>query len=217
MLRRWRETKRGVSRIVARAAGRGFGVAVPARAFPAAGGGALQLGMKLLEHAGGVLAARHAEIEPLFGLVENRVGVVLAVVAALAAILLRHRRHHAARQRLAVGELHAIGERHRRVVPRRAVVVVGGRPNATPGTSCAASSADSGVTPSQAEQAGEQAVQPGALLRRERRVLRQEIGIGGRGVMLMHASASTIVLSASISWRRAKARKLSSREARCAR
>ncbi len=83
---------------------------------------ALKLGIKLLEHAGGFLAARHAKIQPLLRLREQSRRIVMAVVAALAAILLRHRRHQAARQRPAIGELHAIRQRHRRIVPRCAVV-----------------------------------------------------------------------------------------------
>src|SRR4029077_8510444 len=64
---------------------------------------------KLSEHARGFFAAGYAEIEPLFGFGEQRVRIVLAMVAALAAILLSHRRHQPPRQRLAVGKLHALG------------------------------------------------------------------------------------------------------------
>ena len=115
----------GGDRIVARAAGRGnrrgHGLRLRRRRRSA------ELGIEILQHAGGVLAARHAQVQPLFLFGEQRIGVVLAVITALTAILLRHRRHHAARQRLAVGELHAVGERHRRVVPGRAVVFFRGR------------------------------------------------------------------------------------------
>ena len=62
-----------------------------------------------------------------FLLDEDRVRIVFAVVAALPAILLRHRCHHAARQRLALGKLHAVDERHRRIVPGGAVINFGGR------------------------------------------------------------------------------------------
>ena len=110
---------------------------------------------------------------------EQRVGIVLAVIAALAAILLRHRRHHPPRQRLAFGELHALGKRHGRIVPGRAVVGFGGALSpahrSDPGKSLATSAVDSGVTPpSSPNSAGEQAVEPGALLGRERRGLRDE-------------------------------------------
>ena len=63
----------------------------------------------------------------------------------------------------------------------------------------------------QPEHAGEQAIEPGALLRRERRGLcGRKDGIGGRGVMLMRRPPlCAIALSASMSWRRAKPMKLS--------
>ena len=121
------------------------------------------LRMQRLQHPGGFLAARHAEVQPLFLLLEQRVGVFLAVVAALAAILLAHRRHHLAAQRLAVGELHALGERQRLVVPRRAVVGL-------------AADVDAGHQRRRilrrqrrhvaVQQPGEEPVQPDALLRR---------------------------------------------------
>ncbi len=66
------------------------------------------------------------------------------------------------------------------------------------------------------DEAGEEAVQPGALLgARTARSPAPAIGIGG-GTVWRHsaASASNIALSASISWRRVKARKVSSRPAR---
>ena len=48
---------------------------------------------------------------------DDGVGVILAIVAALAAILLAHGRHETARQRPAFGELHALAKRHRRIMP----------------------------------------------------------------------------------------------------
>ena len=79
----------------------------------------------------------------------DRTGIVLAVVAALAAILLRHRRHHAPAQRPAFGKLHALGHRQGLVVPgrfrhhrHRSC-----RPR-VPEISAAACSPESGVTPS---------------------------------------------------------------------
>ena len=87
---------------------------------------ALKLGIKLLEHASGFLAARHAKIETLLRLREQSRRIVLAIVAALAAILLRHRRHQPARQRPPLGERHAIRQRHRRIVPGCAVVNLDG-------------------------------------------------------------------------------------------
>ena len=76
-----------------------------------------------LQHPRGFLAAGDAEIEPRLALAGDRFGIVMAVVAALAAILLRHRRHELAPQRPAFGELHAIGDRHGLVVPGRLAVV----------------------------------------------------------------------------------------------
>src|SRR5262252_827430 len=78
---------------------------------------------QLLEHAGGFLAAGHAQVQPLLLAQKDRVRIILAVIAALAAILLAHRRHHPPPQRTAVGELHALGERQGLVVPRRRPVV----------------------------------------------------------------------------------------------
>ena len=173
--------ERRFHRIVARAAGRrpaAAGAAPGSRRGHAARPAPPISSIELLEHAGGVLAARHAEVQPLFLLEEDRVGIVLAVVAALAAILLRHRRHHPPPQRPAFGELHAVGQRHGLVVPGRAVV--GLAPAASPAPS------RSGISPArpprrqrrhaavQREQAGEKAVEPGALLRGERRAFRQE-------------------------------------------
>src|SRR5215207_8374651 len=48
------------------------------------------------QHAGGLFPAGHAQIQPFFRLGEDGVGIVFAVVSALPAILLCHRRHHAA-------------------------------------------------------------------------------------------------------------------------
>ena len=84
------------------------------------------LAVQDLERAQRLLAARHAQIELRFLLGKDRVGVVLAIVTALAAILLAHGRHHAPAQRPAFGELQSLGKRHCLVVPRRAVVFLGG-------------------------------------------------------------------------------------------
>jgi hypothetical protein len=214
-----------VNWIVARAAGRSQR---HGRRLPRRGLGACrrwrrcELLIELLEHAGGVLAARHAQVQPLFFFREQRVGVILAIVAALAAILLRHRRHHLPPQRPAIGELHAFGQRHGRIVPGRAVIGIlwpilpridetgqqfrhigGGQRR------------DAALQP---VEAGEQAIEPGALLRRKWRGFGEERW-DRRPLRDAHSAAScaTMVLSASISWRRAKAMKLSACEARCAR
>ena len=122
--------------------------------------------MQRLQHPGGFLAAGNAEIEPRLAFARDRFRIVVAVIAALAAILLRHRRHHAPAQRAAFGEFHAVGDRHGLVVPRRfAVVAIAGGPlhhrrallrrqrRGTIG----------------GQQTGEEAVQPGALRFGERR------------------------------------------------
>jgi hypothetical protein len=86
-----------------------------------------KLFIKRLEHSRGFFAARNAQIEPRFGLVGNHLGIVMAVVAALAAILLRHRRHHLAADRTALSKFHAFGDRHGLVVPRRfAIIAIAG-------------------------------------------------------------------------------------------
>ena len=65
-------------RIVARAAGLvgGFGGGRVRRLYHCVGAGAADLGLERLQHAGGFLAAGHAEVEPLFRLAEDRVGIV---------------------------------------------------------------------------------------------------------------------------------------------
>jgi hypothetical protein len=84
-----------------------------------------EFGIERLERPRGVLAARHAKIQPLLALDEDRIGIVLAIVPALAAILLAHRRHHAPPQRPAFRKPHALDERHGGIVPgRRSVIAV---------------------------------------------------------------------------------------------
>ena len=101
----------GGRRIVARAAGRhgcGAATAGAASATTAAAGTLggrgrrAQLRVKRLEHAGGLLAARHAQVQPLLGLARYGLGIVLAIVAALPAVLLRHGGHQAPAQRPAL-------------------------------------------------------------------------------------------------------------------
>ena len=178
-----------------------------------------ELLVERLQHAGGFLAARHAQVQPLFFLRDDEVRIVLAIVAALAAVLLRHRGHHLAPQRLAFGELHALGERHGLVVPRRLAVVgvaerVGGAGHQR-GVLLGRERGHARAV--ERDEAGEEAVQPGALLVRERRGLGNERGDRRRdGLAHSTASASNIAFSASASWRLLKARKVSS-SARCAR
>ena len=172
----------------------------------------LQFLVQRLQHPGGFLAAGDAEIETRLGLAGDRLRIVVAIVAALAAILLRHRRHHAPAQRTAFGELHAVGNRHGLVVPRRfAVVAIAGRPcNTAP-----PSSAESGVEPSSESIPTKKAVQPGALRLGERRARRNDFEPRRRGHLVHEeASASASLRSVSPSWRRAKVRNVSSAETR---
>ena len=191
-------------------------------------GGAVQLLIELLEHAGGFLASRHAKVQPLLRFGEQRVRIILAVIAALTAILLCHRRHEPARQRLAIGEFHAIGHRHRRVVPRGAIVGFRGivlRDRCTNRAVEKSCQKLGGVGSRyrrnvfrQSEQASEQAIEPSALLHRERRGFRNERR-NGRPLRNAHTagSRSAIALSTSTSFRREKTRNDSSGEARCVR
>src|SRR5215471_8468782 len=180
--------------------------------------------IKSFEHAGGLLAARDAEIEPLLLLQEEDVRIVLAVIAALAAILLSHRRHHPPPQRPAVGKLHALGERQRLVVPRRLPVVavikwsVGGgdqsrhqrgvRLRREGGDACAV----------KLEKPGKEAVEPCTLLRGERGAVGNQFR-NRRTRRLSHstASRSNMAFNAPSSWRRVNAANVSCSEARCAR
>src|SRR5215471_6627422 len=170
--------------------------------------GLVEFLIKSLEHAGGLLAARDAEIEPLLLLQEDDVRIVLAVIAALAAILLSHRRHHPPPQRPAVGKLHALGERQHLVVPRRLPVVaviawsVGG------GDACAV----------KLEKPGKEAVEPCPLLRGERGAVGNQFR-NRRTRRLSHstASRSNMAFNTTSSWRRVNAANVSCSEARCAR
>jgi hypothetical protein len=51
------------------------------------------------------------------------IGIVLAIITALTAVLLPHRGHHAPPQWPAIGELHPLAERQGLIVPRGAVVL----------------------------------------------------------------------------------------------
>ena len=82
--------------------------------------------MQRLQHARGFLTARNTEIETRLGLGGDRFRIVVAIVSALTAILLGHRRHHAPAQRAAFREPHAIGNRHGLVMPRRLVILANG-------------------------------------------------------------------------------------------
>ena len=124
-----------------------------------------------LQHAARFLAAGNAQVE--LGLRPRRDGrrVGLAQIAALSAILLRHGREQLALQRPPFGKLHALVDRHGGVVPGGlAVVTVSGqRPGGSAGQ-LAGHRRDAGLGVER-QQAGEETVEPGALLHRERRAV----------------------------------------------
>ena len=185
-----------------------------------------KLPVQRLEHAGGFLATGHAEIQPLFFLREDGVGIVLTGVSALSAVLLSHCRHHPPVQRTAFGELHAIGERHGRVVPGRVFLILGFlRRSRRRGEIEPARKQRGRLLQRQwrdalleRKQPREQAVEPDALLGGKRRALRDERGqrCARRDA---HSTASLAMRdrSASISCRRVNAWKLSCGDVRCAR
>src|SRR5262249_36851198 len=161
----------------------------------------------LLEHAGGFLAARNAQVEPFFFFQKDRVGIIFAVVAALAAILLAHGGHHAPAQRPPLRKLHALIELNGLVVPwRLAVVTVVERPlcdrrrRRTRHQRRGFFRRQRRYAAVEREEAGEEAIEPFALLGRKRRVLRNE-GRERRARREAHAaSTATSALSASRSW-----------------
>ena len=189
------------------------GVAAPPSGRGRAAGGA-ELLLQLLEHAQGLLAAGLAKIQALLVLQEDRVGVVGAVVAALAAILLGHGGHQLLRLGAVLGHRHPIADRHGRVVPGR-VVVVG---ELRAGRRRLARRERGGARDGGAEEGREIAREPGALVLVERRGLGDQ-DEGGRDV-LGHAAAfragcsSAASRSASAPVRAVKAWKLSRGPAR---
>src|SRR5262245_31218385 len=174
--------------------------------------------VELLEHAGSILAARHTKVQALFFFGEHRFRIIMAVVATLPAVLLRHRRHHPPPQRPTFSKFHAVGECHCGVMPRRTVIDLyrwrDARVDKPRQKFRDIRTRERRHASLQIKQAGEQPVEPGALFRRERR------GLGDEGwdrwpLCDAHAaSRSAIALSTSISCRRANAIKLSSHAAR---
>ena len=118
-----------------------------------------ELRLELLQHPERVLAARLAQVQALLGLEEEGVGIVGAVVAALAAILLGHGGHQLLRLRALLGQRHAVVEGHRRVVPGRVAVVGERRPAGRLARRQRRRALDR-----RPEQGGEVARQPGALV-----------------------------------------------------
>src|SRR5262249_26008697 len=180
--------------------------------------------IKSLQHAGGFLAARNAEIEPFLLLQKDDVRIVLAVIATLAAILLSHRRHHPSPQRPAVGKFHAFGERQRLVVPwRLPVVAVIERPlrgRDQPGHQRRVRLRRKGgdARSAKLKKAGKKAVEPSPLLRGERGAIGNQFR-NWRARRLSHSTAccSNMAFNASGSWRRVNVANVSRSEARCAR
>ena len=168
-----------------------------------------EFGVERFEHARGVFAAGHAQVQPLFVFQDDGVGVILAIVAALAAILLAHGGHEPPPQRAAFGELHAVAERHGGVVPRRLPIVAiikraARRRRARPHDVVhqrrglfRRQRVDAAI---ERQQPGEEAIEPGALLRRKRRGVRNERrDRRRRGLRHSTACVSNSDLSASTS------------------
>ena len=168
-----------------------------------------------LQHPGGFLAAGNTEVEPRLAFARDRFRIIVTVIAALAAILLRHRRHHAPAQRAAFGEFHAVGDRHGLVMPRRfAVIAIAGGPLHYRRTLLRRQwrRAIGG------QQTGEEAVEPGALRFGERRAAGDDLDPGWRRDLVHEdTSASASLRSVWPSWRRANVRNVSSGESRFAR
>ena len=170
-----------------------------------------------LQHARRRLAARNAEIEARLGLLGDGAGVVLAIVAALAAILLAHRRHHAPPQRPPLGQRHALIERHGRIVPGRLIVIAVRGRRIRPCRQLDRPRRRQRGAGIDRQKAGEEAVEPGTLLGAEGRRFRNERRAGRWRLHRHAACSSTNRFKASVSWRLAKAKKGSSLLSRCAR
>src|SRR5690242_7834885 len=142
----------------------------------------------------------------------------MTIVAALTAILLGHCRHHSPRQRPALSKLHSVHKSHRRIVPRSAVINFGRGRSAgidKPWQEFGhVGTRERGNPFLQAKYPGKQTIEPGPLLNRERGRFGNERRNWGALRYAHAASRSASALSASISCRRAKAMKLSSRAAR---
>src|SRR5262249_33716229 len=134
--------------------------------------------------------------------------IVLAVVAALTAVLLAHCRHEPLRKRAAFGKLHSFGNGQRWVVPRSRPIIGSLGNRALRGRTAEESLHELGGflrrkrrhSAVQRQKAGEESIEPRALLRRERRALGQQIEFR-RWHRLAHstASAQNNVFSWSIS------------------
>ena len=137
--------------------------------------GLIQLRRKRFQHPRRVLAAGRAKIEAHFILGDEHVRIGLAIVAALAAVLLRHGRHHATTQRPSLRERHARIERQRLVMPGRlAVVAIARRAGQNRGVGFRRQRRDGAAV--RRGEASKETAQPGALLGCERRARRNEKG-----------------------------------------
>src|SRR5215472_3410216 len=188
-------------------------------------GDCAELRVEGFEHPRGFFATGDAKVQPLFALEEDRIGVVLATVAALAAILLAHRRHHAPPQRPHIGKLHSLGERDPGIVPRRlAVIAVVQRPARRRRASgalqqCRRFSGGERINAAiERQKPGKETVQPGTLLGRKWRRFRNEVwDRRRRGVSHSYPCRSNMALSASTWCRRVNSAKFSWGPARLAR
>ena len=125
-----------------------------------------------LQHAARFLAAWHTEVEFDLGPRRDGCRVALAQIAALPAVLLRHGREQLALQGAPLGQLHALVDGHGRIVPGRlAVIAVAGQGLRCGIRQVAGQRRDAGFGV-QRQQAGKEAVEPGALLHREGRARR---------------------------------------------
>src|SRR5690349_4069254 len=167
------------------------------------GSGIADPGEQLFQRARGCLPSGHAAGQLRLLTARYGLGIAAAQIAALAAIELSHRGHEPMLDRPRGGEREAVVERQCRVVPRKVLGLCLSwlglrlrlrREGGWPGRSRIR------------KQRGEIAVEPGALQRRERRVIGQD------GRDKAHAAAPlSSAASCSGLWRLAKAWKVSAR------
>ena len=208
-------TKHGLDGKLAAVAGRACGLGRNRRR--SLGWNGRRLFQKALEHAARVLAAGHAQVQLGFLACGDGGRVGLAQIAALAAVLLGHGRKQLARHWPGFSQFHALVDHHGRVVPRRAIIFVAGERLGRGARQIALERRDLSL---ERQHAGEEAVEPGTLLRREGCALGNQRCPCGLRVLDRHAtgsSASIMDLSAAASCRRLNSRNVSAGCARWAR
>src|SRR5205085_10345230 len=125
--------------------------------------------------------------------------IILAVVTALPAILLSHRRHHPPAQRTIFGESHPFSYGQGWVMPG-SIPCVPRIQRLCPGSELREKRSirflveSCGGPDTELQEACEKAVQPSTLLRGERGIFREQIG-NGRTRELVHAAASVANIS----------------------